>query len=54
MFRSAYASTPRVSFKRIVSSFPFIMLDQHEARAVTDFVSEDASVTTNMFFPTGL
>lgn len=48
-FRNAYASTPRVSFKRIDGSFHFIMLDQPEAfaRAVIDFLSDGAPATTN-------
>lgn len=40
MFRSAYTSTPHVTFKRIDGSFHFVMLDQPEAfgRAVTELL----------------
>lgn len=41
MFRSAYASTPNISFKRIDGSFHFIMLDQPElfASAVIKYLN---------------
>lgn len=42
MFRSAYVSTPNISFRRIDDSFHFVMLDQPElfAGAVIKFLNQ--------------